>query len=329
MTRSARRRFVQTCVALSVLLWAASGPDARAQADDGPLTVVATTGMIADVVRAVAGEHAEVRQLMGEGVDPHLYKATRSDVTAMLRADLVFYNGLLLEGKLTDALVRVATSGRPVTAVTEAVDESSLLEPPEFAGLFDPHLWMDPSAWALTVPVVRDQLARADPEHADIYAANAEAYLTQLEALDAYAERVLASVPEDLRILVTAHDAFNYLGRRYGFEVTGIQGLSTESEAGLKRIEDLVDLLVERDIPAVFVETTISERSIRALIAGAADRGHEVRIGGKLFSDAMGAPGTYEGTYVGMIDHNVSTIAAALGGEVPAGGLNGRLALAE
>jgi manganese/zinc/iron transport system substrate-binding protein len=300
----------------------------RAQAGE-PLDIVATTGMIADVVRNVAGEHAKVTQLMGQGVDPHLYKATRSAVTAMLRADMVFYNGLLLEGKLTDALVRVATSGRPVNAVTELVEESYLLEPPEFRGLYDPHLWMDPSAWARAVEAVRDQLIEHDPAHAETYRANAEAYLAELERLDAYAERVLASVPPERRVLVTAHDAFNYLGRRYGFEVQGIQGLSTESEAGLKRIEELVELLVERSIPAVFFETTIPERSVRALIAGAAARGHRVEIGGALFSDAMGAPGTYEGTYIGMIDHNVTTIARALGGTPPENGLHGRLTLAE
>ena len=225
--------------------------------------------------------------------------------------------------------MRVATSGRPVFAVTELVEESYLLEPEEFRGLYDPHLWMDPSAWTKTVEVVRDKLSELDPGNAGDYAANAQAYLDQLEQLDAYAEQVLASVPPERRTLVTAHDAFNYLGRRYGFEVLGIQGISTESEAGLKRVEQLVDLLVEQAIPAVFVETTIPDRSVRALVAGAADRGHEVEIGGELFSDAMGAPGTYEGTYIGMIDHNVTTIARALGGETPEKGLHGRLALAE
>ena len=293
-----------------------------------PLDVVATTGMVADVARNLAGAHAEVTQLMGEGVDPHLYKATRSDVTRMLRADLVLYNGLLLEGKLTDALVRVAGSGRPVRAVTELVDESFLLEPPEFQGLFDPHLWMDPSAWASTIDVVRDALIELDPDHAQDYRANAEAYRAALEQLDAYAMRILATVPAERRVLITAHDAFNYLGRRYDFEVQGIQGISTESEAGLRRVEQLVDILVERQIPAVFVETTIPARGVQALIAGAADRGHEVAIGGALYSDAMGPPGSYEGTYIGMIDHNVTTIAQALGGTPPAGGLNGRLAMA-
>jgi manganese/zinc/iron transport system substrate-binding protein len=323
-----RRRLLRLGGVLALATWWGAPGAALAQAD-GPLEAVATTGMIADVVRNVAGDHVAVTQLMGQGVDPHLYKATRSDVTAMLRADVVFYNGLLLEGKLTDALVRVATSGRPVFAVTELVEESYLLEPEEFRGLYDPHLWMDPSAWTKAVEVVRDKLSELDPGSAGDYAANAQAYLDQLARLDAYAEQVLASVPPERRILVTAHDAFNYLGRRYGFEVLGIQGISTESEAGLKRVEQLVDLLVERAIPAVFVESTIPDRSVRALVAGAADRGHDVAIGGELFSDAMGAPGTYEGTYIGMIDHNVTTIARALGGETPEKGLHGRLTLAE
>jgi manganese/zinc/iron transport system substrate-binding protein len=187
---------------------------------------------------------------------------------------------------------------------------------------------MDPSAWASTIDVVRDALIELDPDHAQDYRANADAYRAALEQLDAYAMRILATVPPERRVLITAHDAFNYLGRRYEFEVQGIQGISTESEAGLRRVEQLVDLLVERQIPAVFVETTIPARGVQALIAGAADRGHEVAIGGALYSDAMGPPGSYEGTYIGMIDHNVTTIAQALGGTPPAGGLNGRLAMA-
>jgi manganese/zinc/iron transport system substrate-binding protein len=319
------RRQTLQAIALAALAWA---PLAAPAAAEEPLEVVATTGMIADVVRNVAGDRAEITQLMGEGVDPHLYKATRSDVTAMLRADIVFYNGLLLEGKLTDALVRVATSGKPVWAVTEQVDESFLLEPPEFKGHHDPHLWMDPGAWAGTIDVVRDQLTALDPEGEPAYRANADAYRAEVEALDAYAEQVLGTVPEQRRVLITAHDAFNYLGRRYDFEVLGIQGISTESEAGLRRVEELVDLIVGRAIPAVFIETTIPSRNVEALIAGAANQGQEVAIGGELFSDAMGAPGTYEGTYIGMIDHNVTTIAQALGGEVPERGMSGRLSMA-
>src|SRR5690606_8028179 len=227
---------------------------------------------------------------------------------------------------LTDALIRTADAGRPVHAVTGLIDGQYLLEPEEFQGHQDPHVWMDPRAWARAVEAVRDALIEHDPEHRGVYEANAGAYLERLEELDAYAERVLSSVPERQRVLVTAHDAFNYFGRRYGYEVVGIQGISTESEAGVRDIERLVSLLVERRIPAVFVESTVSERNVRALIAGAAARGHEVVVGGRLYSDAMGPPGTYEGTYIGMIDHNVTTIARALGGEAPERGMNGRLA---
>jgi manganese/zinc/iron transport system substrate-binding protein len=220
----------------------------------------------------------------------------------------------------------VARAGKPVFAVTELIDESYLMAPPAFEGAFDPHVWMDPQAWMVGVEVVRASLATVDPAGNAAYGPAADAYVEKLRALDDYASAMLASVPVEHRILITAHDAFGYFGRRYGFEVEGIQGLSTESEAGLKRIEELVELLVQRRVPAVFVETTIPEQSVRALIAGAAARGHEVVVGGSLFSDAMGPPGTYEGTYVGMIDHNVTTIARALGGTPPPRGLNGQLA---
>lgn len=303
----------------------AGGTRADHDAGSGGYKVVATVGMVADIVRNVAGDRAEVIGLMGSGVDPHLYKPTRSDVQRLLEADVIFYNGLLLEGKMTDSLIRAATSGKKVHAVTELLDEQYLLEPKEFEGLYDPHVWMDPSAWARTVDVVRDRLIDFDRAGEDVYRANSESFALKLGELDAYATRVLGSVPEAQRVLVTAHDAFNYFGRRFGFEVVGIQGISTESEAGVRDIEELVDLLVDNGIRAVFVESTVSERNISALIAGARARGHEVVIGGKLFSDAMGDDGTYEGTYVGMIDHNVTTIARALGGEAPERGINGLL----
>lgn len=281
--------------------------------------------MIADIASNIGGERVTVRALMGPGVDPHLYKPTRSDIELMNGADLVFYNGLLLEGKLTDALVRVATSGKKVLPVTEQLEPSFLLEPPSFAGHYDPHVWMDPTAWAKAAEVVRDTLASSDPAGAAVFSANAEAYLKQLAALAAYAEQAMKSIPQESRVLVTAHDAFNYFGRRYGIEVVGIQGISTESEAGVKDIERIVSMLAERKVQAVFVESSVPQRNVQALIEGAQARGHQVRIGGELFSDAMGHAGTYEGTYVGMIDHNVTLIARALGGSVPARGFQGRL----
>jgi manganese/zinc/iron transport system substrate-binding protein len=330
-----RRAALVLVVLAGVLALAACGrADGSSQAaGNGPagggagkrLNVVATTGMISDVAKTIAGDRAVVTGLLGSGVDPHLYKPTRSDIATLTGADVVFYNGLLLEGKMTDALVRVASSGRKVHAVTELLEEQYLLEPDGAAGHHDPHVWMDPQAWMKAAEVIRDKLGEADPAGAEVYRTNAEAYLARLRALDEYAARVLASVPEGSRVLVSAHDAFNYFGRRYGYEVVGIQGLSTESEAGVRDIQRLVDLLVERKVGAVFIESTVADRNVKALAAGAEARGHTVRIGGELFSDAMGAPGTYEGTYIGMIDHNVTTIARALGGEAPERGMEGKL----
>jgi manganese/zinc/iron transport system substrate-binding protein len=290
-----------------------------------PFNVVTTTSQVADLVRIITGDRALVTGLMGEGVDPHTYKLTRSDVAKLAAADIVFYSGLLLEGKITDALTRMGTSGKPVHAVAGLLDPARLLTPPGFDGNADPHVWMDVSLWTTALNVVRDRLIEFDSAGAERYRANAAEYAVKLARLDAYARETLASIPEQSRVLVTAHDAFNYLGRAYGLEVRGIQGISTESEAGLREIEALVDLLVTRKIGAVFIETSVSERNIRALIDGAAARGHQVKIGGSLYSDAMGTPGTYEGTYVGMIDHNVTTIAHALGGNPPAQGFEGRL----
>ncbi len=281
--------------------------------------------MITDIVQRVAGERAVVTGLISAGIDPHLYKPTRDDLALLRSANVVFYNGLLLEGKMTDALVRAGTGGRAVHAVTAEIDEQYLLEPPELEGLVDPHVWMDPDAWAQTVAVVRDALVAADPAGEPEYAANAAALSAEIGALQAYAGRVLSTVPEDRRVLVTAHDAFNYFGRRYGFEVLGIQGISTESESGVRDVEQMVQLLVDRKIPAVFIESTVPPDRVESLIEGAARQGHDVTLGGELFSDATGPGGTYEGTYVGMIDHNVTVITRALGGDAPVDGMAGKL----
>ncbi len=303
----------------------AAGGVGGASARDHPYRITATIGMVADIVRQVAGDRGEVTAIIGEGVDPHLYVPTRSDVAALMESDIVFYSGLLLEGKMTDTLIKVARGGRPVHAVTELVDESLLLAPEEFAGHFDPHLWMDVSGWMQAVDAVTGALAEFDPAGQEGYRQRAADYRATLSDLHDYALRAVGTVPERQRILVTAHDAFNYFGRAYGLDVEGIQGMSTESEAGLDRINRLVDLLVTRQVGAVFVETTIADRNVRALIEGAAARGHEVQVGGELFSDAMGQPGTYEGTYVGMLDHNITTVARALGGDAPERGFQGKL----
>ncbi|MDU8910139.1 metal ABC transporter solute-binding protein, Zn/Mn family [Aestuariicoccus sp. MJ-SS9] len=291
----------------------------------GILNVVATTGMIADAARAVGGDLVEVQALMGPGVDPHAYRQTRTDIVALTRAELVLWNGLYLEAQMEPFFERLA--GRvPVTAVAGSAPEDMLLRHADYEGRADPHLWMVPELWRHAVLAVRDAMSEVRPETAQTFAANADAYLAEMDEVAEYARTSLGQIPDTARVLITAHDAFGYFGRAYGFEVMGIQGLSTESEAGLQRIGELVDILVKRQIGAVFVESSVSDRNVRALIEGAAARGHEVRIGGELFSDAMGAPGTYEGTYVGMIDHNVTTIAAALGADVPPRGMAGKLA---
>jgi len=288
------------------------------------IDVVATTSMIADAARQVGGDLVEVRALMGPGVDPHGYRQTRSDIVALTRADLVLWHGLFLEAQMEDFL-RDLGQGRAVVAVGEAVPQDLLLASDDYPDRFDPHVWMTPELWAHVVEEVRDALIDVAPDAEEALRAKANAHLAELTELGAYASGVLATVPPESRVLVTAHDAFNYFGEAYGFEVMGIQGISTESEAGLARIGALVDTLVSRDIRAVFVETSVSDRNIQALIEGAAARGHTVTIGGELFSDAMGEDETYEGTYIGMIDHNVTTIARALGGDAPERGMSERL----
>jgi manganese/zinc/iron transport system substrate-binding protein len=290
------------------------------------LTVVATTGMIADAARQVGGDLVDVTALMGPGVDPHAYRQTRSDIVATARADLVLWNGLYLEAQLEQFLLDLAQT-RPVVAVAEAIPETQLIGSEDYDGRFDPHVWMNPNLWSRVVLATRDAMIDAAPEHAESFTVNAAAHLAELSDLAVYSQTVLASIPAESRVLITAHDAFNYFGAAYGFEVVGIQGISTESEAGLQRISELVDMLVARDIGAVFVESSVSDRNIRALIEGAAAQGHDVVIGGELYSDAMGALGTYEGTYLGMIDHNVTTIARALGGQAPQGGRIDELAM--
>ncbi len=270
--------------------------------------------MVADITRQVVGEHGDVVALMGEGVDPHLYKPTASDARKIMNSDMIFYSGLLLEGRMTDTFLKAAQMGKTVFPVTELIEETYLLEPPEFEGHWDPHVWMDVSAWSRAVEAVATALCEQDQEHCDDYKANAKQYSEQLAKLHSYAVSSIASIPKEQRVLITAHDAFNYFGRAYGIEVVGIQGLSTESEAGIEDVNRLVNMIVEKGITAVFVESSVSDRNVKALIEGAKSKGHEVTIGGRLFSDAMGKTDTYEGTYIGMIDHNITTITNALGG---------------
>lgn len=284
--------------------------------------VVTTTAMLADAVRAIAGNAVAVTALMGEGVDPHLYRPTRADTQRLLGAELVVLNGHRLEGRMEEVLARLSRAGRRVLALAETLPRDRLRTHPEYPDAADPHIWMDPLLWADAAAALPAALAPwvRNPEPASA------AYRARMQRLHDYAETAFASVPQPQRVLITAHDAFGYFGARYGLELDSIQGISTESEASLARIEALVAMLVARRLPAVFAETSVPDRAMRALIEGAAARGHAVRLGGTLFSDSLGRAGTYTGTLEGMLDHNITTIARALGGTVPARGLNGRLA---
>lgn len=280
----------------------------------GVVRVVATTGMVADAASAVGGPHAQVTRLMGEGVDPHLYKPAPGDLRVLESADLVLYNGLHLEGKLADSLTKLGDR-RPVVAVAEAIPTDRLIRSTDDGGSHDPHVWLDPRLWSLVVEAARDALQRASPANEASIRAAADAYLGTLGRLHAWAEEQLATIPPERRVLVTAHDAFAYFGRAYGLEVHGVQGISTESESSIQDMNALVDLLVEKRVPAVFFESSVPPRAVRALIEGCRARGHEVRIGGELFSDALGPDGTPQGTYFGMFEHNVRTIVEALSGK--------------
>jgi manganese/zinc/iron transport system substrate-binding protein len=306
---------------------APSGADVPAPIPSGESVwqVVTTTGMVTDIVKEVAGERAEVTALMGAGVDPHLYKPTRNDMRRLLDADAVFYSGLVLEGRMTDTFTQLATQGKRVMPVTAGVDETHLREPPEFAGHYDPHVWMDVSLWSHCVTTVAEELAKLDPAHATEFRDRAKTYQQRLTELDAYVSKVIGTIPESQRVLVTAHDAFGYFGQRYGLEVRSVQGVTTESEAGVQDVNRLVDFLVERKLPAIFVESSVNSKNITAVIEGCQSRGVTVAVGAELYSDALGEAGTYEGTYVGMIDANATRIAKALGGSPPKSGWQGKL----
>ena len=299
-------------LAALVLVTSACGPveeEGALAVGDGPVEIVATTGMIADAAEEVGGERVEVTALMGPGVDPHLYKASEGDVQDLAEADLVLYNGLHLEAKLADVLAEL---GGRAAAVTGGIDEAKLLSPPEFEGQYDPHVWFDVSLWMSVVEEIRDTLVERDPADRAVYEANAERYLAELEALDEEVREALAAIPPERRVLVTAHDAFNYFGKAYGFDVLGLQGISTATEAGAADVQALAEEIAEREIPAMFVETSVSSRAIEAVREAVQARGFDVRLGTQLFSDAMGDPDTPEGTYPGMIRHNVQAIVEGL-----------------
>jgi manganese/zinc/iron transport system substrate-binding protein len=299
-------------VLLAVGTAAGCGGDGPAPADDGRLRVVATIGMITDVAQRVGGDRVVVEGLMGPGVDPHLYKARAGDVRRLSAANLVLFNGLHLEAAMGDVLREMGRDGRTV-AVGEAVPSAERIATTEYGGNYDPHVWFDVSLWLHVVRRIEEALAEADPAGAAEYAARGAAYRAELEELDGWIRGRVSELPPERRVLITAHDAFGYFGRAYGFEVMGLQGISTTAEAGTGDVQRLADEIVGRRIPAIFLETSIPPRNIQAVMAAVRARGGEVRLGGELFSDAMGDAGTPEGSYAGMIRHNVNTIVDALG----------------
>ncbi|MBX3005011.1 MAG: zinc ABC transporter substrate-binding protein [Anaerolineales bacterium] len=294
-------------VSLAVLLAACAAPTP----DSGKLQVVTTIGQIGDAARVIGGDLIEVHALMGPGVDPHLYVASEGDVSTLQNADVILYNGLFLEAQMDNILEQISEY-KTVVPVAENIPAERLLASPIYPDEHDPHVWFDVQLWRYAVEAVRDALMAADPANAAAFEANAAAYLAELDALDAYVRTEAERLPAGQRILITAHDAFNYFGRAYGFEVMGLQGISTQSEASTADVQDLAALIVARQVPAVFIESSVPVRTVEALQEAVRAQGHEVAIGGQLFSDAMGNADTPEGTYIGMVRYNIQTIVGAL-----------------
>ncbi len=294
--------------ALSVLF----GCKNETKRDNDKLKVVTTTSMITDLVKNVGGDIIDVKGLMGAGVDPHLYKASAGDVTKLSEADIIFYNGLHLEGKLVEVFEKMGSATKTQVALGEYLDESTLIGSDYFASNYDPHVWFNIQYFKEFVEVVVNTLSRKLPQQAAQFKANGDAYLAQLTALDTQVKTSIETLPKEKRILVTAHDAFNYFGKSYDFNVVGLQGLSTATEAGVQDVQRLSQFIIDNDVKAIFVESSVPRRTIEALQAAVKAKDHEVVIGGSLYSDALGDAGTVEGTYIGMFTYNVTTIVEAL-----------------
>ncbi len=308
---SSLKRLIWTLVFLTatMIVMTGCGKTQGAFKEEGKLHVTATIGMITDVVKEIGGDRVEVIGLMGPGVDPHLYKASQGDISKLEDAEIILYGGLHLEGKMTEIFEKMGKK-ETVVPVTKNIPEAQLRLVAD--GAHDPHVWFNVKLWMSATETIRDTLIESDPANAEEYRSNAAAYLAKLEELDRYAREQIATIPKQGRVMVTAHDAFGYFGDAYDIEVVGLQGISTAAEYGSKDVTGLRDMLVERGIKAVFVESSVPKKSIEAVIEGAKKKGHDVKIGGELFSDAMGEAGTTEGTYIGMVRHNVDTIVGAL-----------------
>lgn len=302
--------WIGNLLVVGIMLLAACGGGAAAE-EDGRLQIVATTGQIADAVRNVAGDAADVTGLLGPGIDPHLYVPTEGNVTTFSEADVIFYNGLHLEAQMARIMEQMARS-KVVVALGDELPEAQLLTW-DANTPYDPHFWNDPALFKTAVEIIRDTLIEADPANTAVYRENAEKYMAEIDTADAYAQEQIARIPADKRVMITAHDAFGYFARRYGLEERGLQGISTESEAGTQDVQALADFIVERQIPAIFIESSVPPGTIEAVQAAVRAQGFEVVIGGELFSDALGEEEHEAATYTGMLRHNARTLAQALG----------------
>lgn len=276
------------------------------------LNVVTTTTMITDLVNNIGGDIINTQGLMGSGVDPHLYKASEGDVSKLANADIIFYNGLHLEGKLVEVFEKMKHQHIKTVAIAEAIDENTLIGSDYFQSNYDPHIWFNIEYWKQATQFITNKLSEALPEQKATFEVNKNAYLKKLNALQSKMISVIETLPAEKRILVTAHDAFNYFGKSFGFQVIGLQGLSTATEAGVQDVQKLAAFIIESDVKAIFVESSVPKRTIEALQASVQSKGHEVAIGGTLYSDALGNANTAEGTYIGMFEYNVNTIINAL-----------------
>ena len=279
---------------------------------NGKLNIVTTTSMITDLVKNIAGDSINIQGLMGSGVDPHLYKASEGDVSKLVNADIIFYNGLHLEGKLVEVFEKMGSATKTPIALADQLDENTLIGSDYFASNYDPHVWFDINYFKKFAEKVALVLSEKSPENASIFEDNKTKYISQLDELQDKVKSIIETLPQEKRILVTAHDAFNYFGKAYGFEVVGLQGLSTATEAGVQDVQKLAAFIIAKKIKAIFVESSVPKRTIEALQAAVKSKGHDVEIGGTLYSDALGNDGTVEGTYIGMFEYNVNTIVNAL-----------------
>ncbi|QCE41050.1 metal ABC transporter solute-binding protein, Zn/Mn family [Psychroserpens sp. NJDZ02] len=280
--------------------------------DNGKLNIVTTTTMLTDLVKNIGGDSININGLMGSGVDPHLYKASEGDVTKLVNADIIFFNGLHLEGKLVEVFEKMGSQTKTPIALADVIDKTTLIGSEYFASNYDPHVWFNISYFKQFATKVAAVLSEKDAKNADYYNANATAFLSKLDTLENTVNSKIETLPADKRILVTAHDAFNYFGKSYGFEVVGLQGISTATEAGVKDVQNLANFIIENKVNAIFIESSVPKRTIEALQEAVKSKGHDVKIGGTLYSDALGSAGTVEGTYIGMFEYNVNTIVNAL-----------------